>query len=71
MPWQRLEDRLHWLWLCWAPAVLAANGDIALEDAALQRPSILAARTDYFATLRAIAERDTRPVQPYGPDEAT
>lgn len=55
-----MQAEAHRMFLGWAPAVLAAEGDWARERAALARPGVAAYRRRYDELLRALARHDAQ-----------
>lgn len=55
-----LYQRARCYWTTWAPPVLAAGGDWAKEQAALQRPGVAAARAEYDEVVVQIQAREAR-----------
>ena len=55
-----LVHRARFYFNIFAPAVLACNGDVGLERAALARPSVGTAHLDYLDILRELHHRDAR-----------
>ena len=55
-----MRAEAHRMFLGFAPAVLAAEGDWALECAALARPGVAAYKQRYDELLRALAQHEAQ-----------